>query len=279
MTAALLALAASGCWGFGDFLAGFMSRRVSVLAVLAVSQVAGLATALVIVGARGGGPPNAIFALWAALSGAATVVGLGAFYKGFSVGAMGIVAPIAATAPVLPLAVGLARGERPSALQASGMGLALVGVVLAARERSPEEARPRRLAAGAGFAVLAAACFGLSLLALAAASSRDPYWSTLMLRGASSLLVVAFVLTGRRRRLLHPAVLPLLVVGVLDTAGVFLWAVASTRGLVSIVAVLGSLYPVVIVLLARIVIAERIAPVQRAGALVALAGAGLIAAG
>src|SRR5581483_6531045 len=141
MAAVLLALAASASWGVSDFLGGVKARSLDVLAVLAVSQPAGLVLLGVIVGAHGGWPGWGWWALWAALGGLGGAIGIGALYRGLAVGSMGIVAPITSTSPLIPLTVGLARGERPSTLQLAGIALALVGVAFAGWEPGAEGAR------------------------------------------------------------------------------------------------------------------------------------------
>lgn len=282
MIGVALALTASLSWGVADFLAGLKSRTHAILAVLVVSQPAGLALVAVLVAARGGPAPDARHALYAALGGGVGVLGLAAFYRGLSVGAMSIVAPVSATAAVVPLAVGLATGERPSGLQGAGIGIALAGVLLASREAEVEARRGTRTAAGFGFAVLAALGFGFFFVAIDAASAEgaDVLWVTLLLRSASFAVVLAAALALRPGLPRAPgSVAVLLLVGALDMCANALFAAASTRGLVGVVSVLASLYPVVVVVLARIVLHERIARSQQAGVLLALAGVALISAG
>jgi len=292
-----LALGASLSWGLADFVAGLKSRTLSVVAVLVISQPAGLALVAVALLVWGGRAPGAGEAAWAAAAGAVGLLALASFSRGLAAGAMSVIAPITATAAAVPLAVGLARGERPSGLQAAGVALALVGVALASRE--PVEDSPQkvlrtswgpleealggsRLAAGFGFAVLAAIGFGFFFVAVDAASDGGAgvLWVTLVLRSASSGIVLLAALAVRPRLPGEPRTLAALVaVGGLDMCANALFAAASTRGLVSVVSVLASLYPVVVVLLARTVLKERIARAQQAGVGLALAGVALISAG
>jgi drug/metabolite transporter (DMT)-like permease len=277
LAAVLLALAASASWGVSDFFGGLKTRRVSVLTVLAVSQPVGLVLLGLIVLVRWDGPPHGLTILWAILGGLAGAVGIGALYRGLAVGSMGIVAPITATSPLIPLTVALARGERPAAIQLAGIALALVGVAFAGWE--PGEAGARgRAAVGAGLALLAAVTFGSSQVGLEAASNVDPYWATFILRIASSALVLGAVLA--RRPAAPGTVWPTLaLVGLLDSGATILFAIATTKGLFSVVAVLGALYPVLVAILARMFLHERLTLVQRGGALVAIAGAAAISAG
>jgi drug/metabolite transporter (DMT)-like permease len=277
LAAVLLALAASASWGVSDFLGGLRARATPVLAVLAVSQPAGLILLGAIVAVRWNAPPTGWWPLWAALSGLGGAIGIGALYRGLAVGSMGIVAPITSTSPLIPLTVALGRGERPSTVQLAGIACALVGVALAGWEPGGAGIRGRA-AVGAGLALLAAASFGSSQVGLEAASNDDPYWATLVLRVASSALV--WVVAVRQ---MMPAVgraWPTLVaIGLVDSSATVLFAVATTRGLFSVVAVLASLYPVLVALLARVVLGERLSVVQLGGALVAIGGAAAISAG
>jgi len=278
LAAVLLALAASASWGVSDFLGGLKTRAGSVLTVLAVSQPVGLLLLGTIVLVRWHSPPHGLPILWAVLAGIGGAVGIGALYQGLAVGSMGIVAPITATSPLIPLTVGLAHGERPGAVRLAGIGVALVGVALAGREPGTGGAR-RQLSAGAGLAILAAVFFGSSQVALQAAAHDDPYWATLILRFASSVLILV-VAARTRPGFGGRSLLPVLVaIGMLDSGATELFAVATTKGLLSVVAVLGALYPVMVALLARLVLHERLTIVQRGGALAAVAGAAAISAG
>ena len=278
MAAVLLALAASASWGVSDFLGGLKTRAAPVLTVLSVSQPAGLVLLGAIVLVRWQPPPHGLPILWAVLAGIGGAVGIGALYQGLAVGSMGIVAPITSTSPLIPLTVGLARGERPSAIQLVGIGVAIVGVAFAGWEPGAPGAR-RRLSTGAGLALLAAVAFGSSQVALQSAAADDPYWATFILRIASSLLVLAALLRFRPGRGRAGMWVVLIAIGLLDSAATELFAVATTKGLLSVVAVLASLYPVLVAILARVVLHERLTVVQRGGAVAAVAGAAAISAG
>jgi drug/metabolite transporter (DMT)-like permease len=278
LAAVLLALAASASWGVSDFLGGLTSRRLTLATVMGVTTPIGLVVIGILIAVRWHAPPNAIFALWASITGVLGAAGISALYRGLAVGRMGVVAPIAATAPLIPVAVGLARGERPSALQGVGMGFALVGVVLTGREH--DSAASRRVASGAGFGLIAAATFGGSLITLDEAANGDPYWATFVIRMAASVAVAVVLLATRSPvrapRSLWPA---LTVIAVLDIGGTVLFAVSTTKGLISVVSVLVSLVPVFVAFLARFVLRERLERVQLGGAALAVAGVALISAG
>src|SRR5205823_4549396 len=142
-----LALAASLFWGIADFGGGIGTRRVHVLWVLAVSQLAGLALVGVAALATHPQAPTGRELAWGAFGGLMGAVGLGAFYRALAIGTMGIVGPISATGAVVPVAYGLARGERPSVLQGVGIVVAVGGVVSASLEPLPEGAG-RKIATG-----------------------------------------------------------------------------------------------------------------------------------
>ena len=275
--AALFALCGAAAWGIGDFCGGLASRRLHVLTVLLLSQLAGLAGVLVWALASGDGFPDRGEAAAAAGAGAAGLVGLAALYRGFAVGSMGIVAPISAASPLVPLAVDLARGTAPSALQWVGIAVVLAGIAVVSWE--PSAPHGRRVAAGAGLAVLAALGFGLFVVGLDAAAASSVPWTIVLARTTSvSLALLGALVVGAPLR--SPArLLPLvLAIGVFDTGANVLVAQATTVGSAGIVAVLSALYPLVTIALARVVLGERLRGAQRAGGAAALAGAALVAA-
>jgi drug/metabolite transporter (DMT)-like permease len=276
--AALLALGASVAWGTGDFLGGLKSRMLAPLAVLAVAQPVGLALILVIALLHWEPWPGES-PLWAAPAALLGTLGLVAFYRGMAAGAISLVAPIAATGALIPVAFGLATGERPSALQLAGIALAVGGAVVTSYEPA-SESRPARLTAGIGWAVLAAIAFGGYFIPMHAASEDDFVWATLVFRITSFSLVLLAVLLLRPRLARAPRDLAVLAcIGVADTSGNVFFAAASSQGLVSVVSVLASLYPVVTVVLARLYLHERVTRVQEGGATATLVGVVLVSAG
>ena len=279
MTAVLLALAASLTWGFADFGAGMGARRLPVVVVAAVSQAAGLVVAGVVVVVSQESPPSVRQFVWAAFAGVVGIVGIAAFYRALAIGTMGIIAPVTGTASVVPVAYGLASGERPSTLQAAGVALAVVGVVAASLERTPDR-RGRQVGAGVVLALVAALCFGWALVGLSRAASGGAAWSVLTMRAvALTLVLLAIAASGPRLQVSRRAFGLLVGVGAGDAGATILYGIATTRALLSVVAVLASLYPIVLVVLARVLLAERVARAQLAGVGVALAGVALISAG
>jgi drug/metabolite transporter (DMT)-like permease len=192
---------------------------------------------------------------------------------------MGIVGPISATGAVVPVAYGLARGEHPSVLQGVGIVVAVGGVIAASLEPVPEGAG-RKLATGVGLSLLAALGFGSAILGLNRVSQAGVVWGTLTLRlTVIPIVCIAALLVRPSLARLRPTVPLLVAAGLFDTGANLLYGASARHGLISVVSVLGSLYPVALVVLARFVLAERIARPQLAGVAVALAGVALISAG
>jgi drug/metabolite transporter (DMT)-like permease len=244
-----------------------------------VSQAAGLALVVVLVLAteRSGPQPEV---LWAAVGGAGGVVALTCFYHALAIGTMSIVAPISATGAALPVIVGVATGDRPSPVQAAGLALAVVGVVLASREMAHDEEQAETARLSIALAVIAALGFGGFLIAMDAASEDSVQWALLSARGASVTILLLITLIASAPRLVpRPDAPAVCAVGILDLGANGLFALASTKGLLSIVGVCGSLYPVTTIVLARVLLGERVRRVQEAGIVAVLAGVALIAAG
>jgi drug/metabolite transporter (DMT)-like permease len=280
--AALLALVSSLLWGSADFLGGTVSRRHKAALVVGASQAAGLLTIALVATLAGAWGDDTGYLPWAVLSGVAGVVGLVSFYAALAAGTMGVVSPIAALGVVVPVLAGFAQGERPAAWQLVGIAVAVAGVVLAS---GPElsgraGARPVLLAA------VAAVGFGVALLAIARGSAHSTLMTLTTMRLTSvtllgTALLIALARGGRRSDYLlgRRDVALVVLVGVADLAANLTFGLASRRDDVSVVSVLGSLYPVVTVLLARALHDERLGRVQTAGVVLALAGVVLIAAG
>jgi drug/metabolite transporter (DMT)-like permease len=274
--AIVLALGASLTWGLADFFGPLKGRVLGALRVLLYVQIGGLLAIASIVAIRGRGPDGAgaLLAIPAAISG---TLGLFAYYRGMAVGAMSIVAPIAGVSAVVPVIVGIVSGESPSWLQLLGIAAALIGVFLASVE--PKRA-DSRIAAGVGLALLAAIGFGGYFPFMHAAGNADFWWASLYFRITSTSVIVAAVLAQRPALGVPPRAVPaLFLIGIGDMVGNLLFAAASTSGLVSVTSVLASLYPIITVVLARIVLAEKVARSQEAGIVLTLAGVGLISAG
>jgi drug/metabolite transporter (DMT)-like permease len=292
MLALAFALSSSLCWGVGDFIGGLQARRIPLLRVILVSQAVGLVVLVVVVAGRGIGPPDLLRMLPAAAGGIAGIAALSAFYRALAIGTMSVVAPISATGVAVPVIVGVASGERPAALQLAGILAASVGVVLASRERGPGLVPKEGARASVVLALLAALGFGSFFVGLRISARVDVVWALLTARTASviSLILAGFALRWARERAPSgvragavpgaSAVAPaLLLIGFLDLSANAFYALATRHGLLSVVAVAASLYPLTTVLLARLVLGERVRRVQEVGIAAALAGVVLIAVG
>lgn len=281
MLAVALALGSAACYGVSNFLGPQLARRHTLVAALMVGQAAALLGCLVLLAAAREPVPSEHAVAIAALAGCGNAFGLIAFYKAAELGPLAIAAPIGATGAILPVAYGLSTGDKLHASQAVGLVLALGGAVLASRSAPPPDesgntyADPR---AGALWAAFSALAFGVFLTALPRATEDGRYWALLDARIA--LVLILSVWAGRRLAGLRlgrgSAVLT--VPGLLLLLGTLLYALASEQGLLSLVSVLGSLFPVVTVGLGVALLGERLSRVQAAGVTAALVGVVLIAA-
>lgn len=278
--AVLLGVLVALSYGAGDFLGGLGTRAQAVTTVVAASQLSALALLVVVVPLEGS-PLGWDDVGLGALAGGIGVVGILLLYQGLATGAMGVVAPVTSVgAAVVPLVVGLATGERPGALALIGTFVALCAVALVAggEADAPQHAKAGRgspvvLAVGAGIA------FGLVFVLLSATDEESGFWPLLGGRTVSVTLVCLWLLRTRTPLLPRPGTrLVVLGAGLLDVTANGLYLLAVREGLLSVVAVLSSLYPAATVVLARVVLGERLRPAQLAGLGLGLAGVTLIAA-
>ena len=277
MLGVLLALSSSLMWGFADYLGGLQTRSRQVLSVVLVSQASGLLVIAAIVALRGVAWPGAEAMLPAAVAGVMGAFCIVTFYLALSYGPVSIVAPVLASSACIPVVYGLARGERPSALQLTGLVATLAGVMLVSWTDGDGHARGRR---GIGFGVVAALLLGTLLVFFSRASAVDAYWAPFVLRLVSMTTVGVFVvLRGSLPRVDRRAVAVIASIGVLDVIANLAYSVSTTLQLLSITAVLSSLFPVVTVALARIHLGERVTRVQGTGSVITMLGVLLVAAG
>ena len=274
MVPVALALGASLAWGASDFLAGLKTRRLALLWVLFISQATGLVLVGIAAIVSGTALPGGHSALLAAGAGIAELIGFAALYKALAVGPMSVVAPISAMAALLPIIVGLAAGDAPNGAQAIGMTLALAGAALASFEYGGDH---RRAATGIGLAIVAAIGFGAFFVGTDLAADEGALWAVTINRATAVGVLVVVVLAVRRPSpITRDQIAPLAAVGALDISANVMFAVALTVGMAAAVSVLGSLYPVATVILARAVLREQLSFSQRGGVIAALAGIGLV---
>ncbi len=263
-------------WGTGDFGGGLLSRRAPLFGVVLASQLAGTVVALALAVIRGESAPSTADIGWSVAGGLAGGIGISALYQGLAVGRMGIVAPITGViAALIPVAVGIAFEGLPTPLVLLGIGLAFVAVVLVSRV-SDEGGR----SSGVGLALVAGVAIGLLGVAIAQISDGRVFGPLTVLRATEALLVGAIVVAGRQAwrsgRGLWPA---LAGVGIMDMAGNGAFILAVQAGSLAVAAVLSSLYPVTTVVLASIVLRERVTRSHAIGIALAVAAIACIAAG
>jgi len=271
---AVLALACSLTGGASDFLAGTSSRRIGTLQWMFATQLVGVALAGAWVAISGDPLPPFATLADATAAGFGLMVGLLAFFQAMVVGT------ISATGVVIPIAAGIARGERPSAAQAAGIVAAIAGVALASRE--PGQHSTATAESGLGLALVAALGGGVFFWLMAPASRHGAAWPVFLARAIPAVALV--VVLRLRRTPLRPALgrrtaLTVLASALLAFAATAAYAYATQHGRLAIVSVLGSLYPVVTVLLAYHVLGERVHGSRRLGVIAVLAGVVLLSAG
>jgi drug/metabolite transporter (DMT)-like permease len=206
-------------------------------------------------------------------------VALGAFYRALAIGTMSIVAPISATGVALPVIVGIATGDRPNAVVVAGLVVTTLGVILASREVHEDEAQASAGRMSVGLALLAAVGFGTYFIGSDVAADESVLW-TVMLGRVVAVPLVGLAVLSRGVALPRGGDLGILcLAGGVDLFATALYGVANTHGDLSIVSVVGSLYPIATVVLARAVLHERVRTVQAAGVVAALTGVALIAVG
>jgi len=274
-----LSLAACLGWGVADFLGGLKSRQLSVFSVLMLSSFFGLGAILAIVLVRGVSPPDDPALLLAVVGGVAGVAAMFFLYRGFSIGSMAIVAPISATGVILPVVVSLAAGDNPTLLQKLGIAAAIMGTVLASREKN-NSGNGSRLSTGVGMAVGSAFAAGIFFVVMDQASEADPYWAAFLMRFSYFVFLIIIFLLKRPAVQAGKAHLPaIIVLGICDALAGFAYALATTRGMLGLVAVVGALYPAVTVLLSMLILHERPQRTQFIGVLLAVGGVTFISAG
>lgn len=281
MLTVLLSLGTSVSYGLSNFLGPQLSRRDGIFVVLLVSQLAALLGCAIYVVADGSAPLDAHATLMAVIAGIGNAGGLIGFYKAAQLGPLSIIAPIGATAAIIPVAWGITHGDELHVLQAVGVVAALLGCVLAARTKPVPEAERRyeneRLSAI--IAAISAVFFGIFLTAFPAAAEDGEAWALFDARVV--LIVLVGIWSFGKLRGARPTAgrLGLMTLpGLLLLLGTLFYSAATERGELSLVAVLSTLFPVVTVGLGVAVNAERPSRVQIAGIGLAMAGVAFIAA-
>ena len=284
----LLAIASALLYGAGDFTGGLATRRASTLPVIVLSQLSGLVLLLLLLPVLPAASPSRADLLWGVAAGLTGGGGVALLYHALAIGRMAVVAPTTAVCAVaVPVLVAVALGERPGPVAVAGILLGLVAIVLVSQQTVAEgssldggSAGPAgRLPAGVGIALVSGVAIGLFLLSLSRTRAEAGMWPILASRGTSVALFSVAAAAGRRSLRLPGVMILTLACGVIDMTANALYLVAARAGPLSVVVTLTSLYPASTVLLARVVLGERLNLRQVAGVACALAAIGLIVSG
>lgn len=271
----VLGLASALAWGAGDFGGGILGRRAPVVGIVLLTQLTGLVAALAFAATRGEPVPAGADLGWAVAAGLFGVMGITSLYHGLAVGRMGVVAPTTGLlAALIPVAAGFVLEGIPDRLVIAGIGVALVAVVLVTRAPDGGTGRP----SGIGWALLAGAGFGLFNTSVGQLSGEGAFAPLVLIRLVQAIAVGAFIVTARQRwRLPRDMVPKAMVVGLFDMGGNAAFILATQAGALAIASVLSSLYPVVTVILAIVILRERVNRSHVAG--IALTAAAIVLIG
>jgi len=272
----ILALLSSLVWGLSDFLGGTLSKKRKAIAVIGGSQSFGLIFVSLLAIAFQMWTWNQSVWINGAIAGAMGLLGLVCFYTALATGQMGIVAPISSLSAVVPVTIGLVQGEQPSTMQLAGIVLALIGVILASGPELNGKVDPRPVL----LALFAAVTFGFCVYFMAIGARINPTMTVTAMRAIQVSIVIALLLVIRNLGGLVKRDIPMLAtIGASDAGANVLYTFAASLGLLSVVSVLGSLYPIVTVLLAWWIHKERLMRVQYIGIAITFSGVALLALG
>lgn len=273
---AFVALLSSIVWGTSDYLGGMLARRRPAIAVVGGSQPFGLIAATTTALVLQRWEFNSSIIRNGIAAGVFGLIGLVAFYTALGSGRMGIVSPISSLGVLIPLIIALARGEQPTTLQMIGIAAAVIGIVLASGPELSGGASPKPVL----LAFTAAFMFGFSIYFMAQGGAVNPSMTTVVMRFVQVILAFTAALVLRSVGGLQRRDLPwLIVIGSTDALANILFTFAASWGLLSITSVLGSLFPVMTVILAWGLAKERLAPIQYLGVAATIGGVIAITAG
>ena len=283
----LLAIGSAVLYGAADFTGGLTTRRASTIPVVLISQATGLALLTVILPVLPHASPARADLLWGAAAGLTGGIGVALLYHALAIGTMAVVAPTTAVcAVVIPVVVSVLLGERPVPLAVAGIALGIVSIVLVSQQQGGTQAQsaaptsPRSRRSGLGTALASGIAIGFFLLSFAQTGSDAGMWPLLVARLVSvSLFAIMAIAGGRSIRMPAPVTALAILAGAMDMLANALYLLATRQGALSIVVTLSSLYPASTVLLARIVLGERLQPWQITGVGCALAAVVLIVSG
>ncbi|MCG8618374.1 MAG: DMT family transporter [Desulfobacterales bacterium] len=289
------AVAACMGWGIADFIGGLKSREIPTLRVLIIANGTGVVLLGCILAASGRPMPVDAGLLWAVPAGLTGIAAMYLLYRSLAVGTMSVLAPISATGALLPVVWGLFAGEVLSVAAITGLATAFLGAVLAAMEPgnsqgsnpkgSPQgDVNSGRWTCGIHLALGAAVCIGFYFILMDRACVSDPLWASAAMRSTTFVFLLPLILlnglagpAGNGAKPKLSSYLPLIIfMGMMDTLAAFSFTLAASSGMLSIAAVVSSLYPAVTVVLSALVLKERLRPVQLTGVVLAMAGVAMV---
>jgi drug/metabolite transporter (DMT)-like permease len=273
----VLGLVSAVAWGCGDFGGGLLTRRAPLFGVVLISQFVGMLLAFGLTIGRGETMPTPADLVWSALGGVAGAIGITALYRGLAIGRMGIVAPVTGViAALIPVAAGIVLEGVPPPLVLLGIALAIVAVVLVSRVGDESHVGP----SGLVLALVAGVGIGSFSVLIAQISDGHAFGPLVVIRGSEGLLIAAVIIVTRAAWLPERRLVPAIaVVGVLDMVGNGAFILAVQVGALAVAAVLSSLYPVTTVILAAVVLRERVTRLHAAGIALAVGAITCIAVG
>ena len=273
-----ISLGAAAAWGIADFYGALQTRAHGAIRVLSFTQPLGLAFALILIAAIGGGTFHLDRFGWATLAGFVGFGGIAAYLIGMARGTISVVAPIATLGVIVPVIVGIAIGEMPSTMSLIGIVIGISALVFLSYEEDPEHKAGSR--SGLMYGILAGVGFGLFFVFFDFAEAREPGWAIVGSRlGGTIAVTIAAVITRPTLRGMRSAAPWLLLIALMDVVANGVFGLATTRGDLPVVSVGASMYPVMVIALAHITLGERLHPLQLLGGVLALAGSTLIVLG
>ncbi|NOX32581.1 MAG: DMT family transporter [Deltaproteobacteria bacterium] len=265
-------------WGIADFIGGLKSRSLPTLGILMISALAGTFLLGIILLLMHSPLPYDPGLFWAVPAGPIGIVAMFLLYRGLAVGTMSILAPISATGVILPVLWGIFTGDMLTGFSMLGIGIAILGSILAVMEKDPKKNKGK-LTKGIGLAFGSAFFVGLYFITMDAACTHQPVWASMIMRSSSLIFLFPLLfflkvnVNIKKTQLFY-----IILMGVIDTLAAFCFALATSKGMLSQVAVISSLYPGVTIILSAVITGERIQKIQVSGVILIIAGITLISA-
>ena len=265
-------------WGIADFIGGLKSRNLPTLSILMISSLMGTFLLGGILFLLNKPLPNDPLLFWAIPAGLIGVVAIFLLYRSLAVGTMSILAPISATGVILPVIWGIFFGDTLSGLSMLGIVIAILGSLMAVMENTSEKTG-KKLTKGVGLAVGSAFLVGFYFITMDKACTHHPIWASMIMRSSALIILIPALFFANVSINVGKVQLPyILLMGFMDTMAAFCFALATSKGMLSQVAVISSMYPAVTIILSMMIAGERIRKIQFSGVLLAITGIALISA-